>query len=64
MFSPTVSGERLEVMTSLQKDHTFQPWIFILFQKKEPDFVEEMVESGLSKNTICDNFQETYDTRK
>lgn len=36
----------------------------IIFWKKEPELVEEMVESGLSKNTICDNFQETYDTRK
>lgn len=36
----------------------------IIFRKKEPELVEEMVESGLSKNTNCDNFQETYDTRK
>lgn len=36
----------------------------IIFWKKEPELVEEMVESGLSKNTICYNFQETYETRK
>lgn len=52
-----VSEGRLEVMTSLQKERTLD--FHIIFQLKEPELVEEIDESGLRNNNICDKFQET-----